>query len=101
VGGGPGAAVEALLVGSDLVAAGDADYVVVVAADEVSAVVRELFSAAGLSTPTHGARAVVLGTEPLTAASVARAVLAEILTAGLGESGVQSLTTALSRATRT
>jgi 3-oxoacyl-[acyl-carrier-protein] synthase II len=102
VGGGPGAAVEALLVGSDLVAAGDADYVVVVALDEVSSVARDLFSAAGLAVPAHGARAVVLGTEPETAVCVARAELARMLVQGeLGEPGFRSLTTLLSRATRT
>ena len=65
VGGGPNAPLEALLVGSDLVAAGDADYVLVVTCDEVGEVAREIFSAAGLNAPPHGAQAVVLGANGL------------------------------------
>ncbi len=64
VGGGPRAAVEALVVGFDLVHAGDLDYAIVVASDEVGDVSKALFTAAGLPVPVHGARAIVLGVGP-------------------------------------
>jgi hypothetical protein len=60
VGAGLGAAAEALLVGYDLVAARDADAVVVVAAEHVGHVVRDLWGAAGWPVPSHGAVAIVL-----------------------------------------
>ncbi len=60
VGSGPAAATEALLVGYDLIAAGDADAMLIVAADDVGDVVRELWLAADLPLPARGAAAVVL-----------------------------------------
>jgi 3-oxoacyl-[acyl-carrier-protein] synthase-1/3-oxoacyl-[acyl-carrier-protein] synthase II len=63
VGGGPGAALQALVVASGLVASGDADYAAVVSSEWVEDVTRELFAAAGLPIPLHGARALVLGTD--------------------------------------
>jgi 3-oxoacyl-[acyl-carrier-protein] synthase II len=65
-----GAALEALLVAHDLVAAGDAEAAVVVAAEHVAEAVPALWTAAGWPVPTHGAMAVVLescdaGTEAL------------------------------------
>ncbi len=79
MGGGPSGPLEALLVGADLVAAGDADYVVVVSCDEVGTVAGDLFSAAGLSPPPHGARAVVMGSEPTDGAVLERRVIADML----------------------
>jgi acetyl-CoA acetyltransferase len=61
VGGGPGAALQALVVGSGLVATGDADYAIVVSSESVEDVGRDLFVAAGLPAPSPGARALVLG----------------------------------------
>jgi 3-oxoacyl-[acyl-carrier-protein] synthase-1/3-oxoacyl-[acyl-carrier-protein] synthase II len=102
VGGGPSAALEALLVGSDLVAFGDVDYAVVIASDEVGDVVGDLFARALLPVPRHGALAVVLGAAPDAAPALERDALADILARGaLAESGVGLLTMALSRATRT
>lgn len=60
VGAGPEAPLEALLVAMDLLAAGDADALVVVAAESVGDVVRELWSAAGWPVPADGAVAAVL-----------------------------------------
>jgi 3-oxoacyl-[acyl-carrier-protein] synthase-1/3-oxoacyl-[acyl-carrier-protein] synthase II len=98
VGGGPRAAVEALVVGSDLVHAGDLDHAIVVVSDEVGAVTTDLFSSAGLSVPVHGARAVVLGVDPA-AAALDRAVLGEMLAAReLPETGARLLARALSSA---
>jgi 3-oxoacyl-[acyl-carrier-protein] synthase-1/3-oxoacyl-[acyl-carrier-protein] synthase II len=53
--------IEALMVGLDLVRAGDAESVLVVAAEQVGDVVRELWAAMGISAPADGAAAVVLG----------------------------------------
>jgi 3-oxoacyl-[acyl-carrier-protein] synthase-1/3-oxoacyl-[acyl-carrier-protein] synthase II len=61
VGGGPGAAEQALLVGYDLVAAGDAEHAVVVTSDDVGPVTRDLFAAAELPVPADGASVYVLG----------------------------------------
>jgi 3-oxoacyl-[acyl-carrier-protein] synthase-1/3-oxoacyl-[acyl-carrier-protein] synthase II len=60
VGAGPEAPLEALLIAFDLLAAGDADAMVVVAAEHVGEVVRSLWAAAGWPVPTDGAAAVVL-----------------------------------------
>jgi hypothetical protein len=98
VGGGPRAAVEALVVGSDLVQAGDLDHVVVVVSDEVGVVATDLFSAAGLSVPEHGARAVVLAAGP-DGAPLDRAALGEMLASNeLPETGARLFAGALSRA---
>ncbi|MBN1606069.1 MAG: 3-oxoacyl-ACP synthase [Polyangiaceae bacterium] len=63
VGASPAAALEALLVGYDLIASADADAVVVVAADEVGIVVRDVWHAAGWPLPRQGACAAILGAE--------------------------------------
>jgi 3-oxoacyl-[acyl-carrier-protein] synthase II len=62
VGGGAGAALEALMVAHDLVELGDADRVLVIACDDVGAVTRELFTQAELVLPPDGAVAVLIGT---------------------------------------
>ncbi len=64
VGIGLAAPTEALLAAWDLVAAGDADAVVVVAADDPAPAVREIWSAAGWTPPEPGAVAVLLGAGP-------------------------------------
>ncbi|HVU05333.1 MAG TPA: beta-ketoacyl synthase N-terminal-like domain-containing protein [Polyangiaceae bacterium] len=64
VGAGPAAAVEALLVAVDLLEAGDADALVVVAAEDVGPVVTDVFVAAGLPLPVSGAVAVLLERAP-------------------------------------
>ncbi|HSU38545.1 MAG TPA: beta-ketoacyl synthase N-terminal-like domain-containing protein [Polyangiaceae bacterium] len=61
VGGGPGAAEQALLVAYDLVAAGDAEHAVVITCDDVGPVTCDLYGAARLEPPRDGARALVLG----------------------------------------
>src|SRR5262249_50312891 len=61
VGSGLAAAVEALLVALDFVAAGDADAMVVIAAEDVGDAVKDLFTSAGWPVPVHGALAVVVG----------------------------------------
>jgi 3-oxoacyl-[acyl-carrier-protein] synthase II len=61
VGGGPRAAVEALLIAHDLVAAGDAEEALVIACDDVGPVTRALCEAAGCLTPVDGAFAVIIG----------------------------------------
>ncbi|HEX4336744.1 MAG TPA: beta-ketoacyl synthase N-terminal-like domain-containing protein [Polyangiaceae bacterium] len=60
VGAGPDADIEALMVGFDLVAAGDADSVLVIAAEQVGDVVRDVWAAMGLSAPEDGAAAIIL-----------------------------------------
>jgi 3-oxoacyl-[acyl-carrier-protein] synthase-1/3-oxoacyl-[acyl-carrier-protein] synthase II len=60
VGAGPEAPLEALWVATNLVEAGDADAAVVVAAEHVGPVVREIFRAAAWPCPEDGALAVVL-----------------------------------------
>jgi 3-oxoacyl-[acyl-carrier-protein] synthase-1/3-oxoacyl-[acyl-carrier-protein] synthase II len=62
VGGGPGAAEQAELVGYELVAAGDAEYAVVVVCDDVGAVTRDLAARAGIACPEGGACARVFAT---------------------------------------
>jgi 3-oxoacyl-[acyl-carrier-protein] synthase-1/3-oxoacyl-[acyl-carrier-protein] synthase II len=64
VGGGPDAGAAALGVGLDLVAAGDAEHAIVIECNDVGAVTRELYRAAGFGEPLDGARACVLGTDP-------------------------------------
>ena len=61
VGGGVGAALEALLVAYDLVAAGDAEAAIVIACDDVGPTTRALCEAAGFITPSDGALAVIIG----------------------------------------
>jgi 3-oxoacyl-[acyl-carrier-protein] synthase-1/3-oxoacyl-[acyl-carrier-protein] synthase II len=60
VGGGPGAALEALFVAHALVAGGDACEAVLIAADDTGPVTRDLFAAAELPCPARGAVAAVL-----------------------------------------
>lgn len=60
VGGGPGAALEALFVAHALVARGDAAEAVLIAADDAGPVARDLFAAAELPCPARGAVAAVL-----------------------------------------
>lgn len=60
VGGSQAAAIEALLIAHDLVAAGDADAMVVVAAEDVREVTRTLWEAAGWVVPEPGATAALL-----------------------------------------
>ncbi|HKO47464.1 MAG TPA: beta-ketoacyl synthase N-terminal-like domain-containing protein [Polyangiaceae bacterium] len=62
VGAGPAAALEALLLGIELLAAGDAQSLLVVAVEDVGPVVREVFGAAGLPQPEPGAIAALLDT---------------------------------------
>lgn len=107
VGWGPWAAVEALRVGYDLVSGGDADLMVVVAAEERGAVVERLWSAAGWPMPEPGAIAAVLGVGSAGRDCVSRASLtaAEREFARPGGSaevrpGWPSLRAALERATK-
>ena len=60
VGAGPAAALEALLLGVELLAAGDAQSLLIVAVEDVGPVVREVFGAAGLPQPEPGAIAALL-----------------------------------------
>lgn len=60
VGAGRSSAVEALLVAHDLVASGDADAMLIVAAEDVGDVVRSLWQSAGWQVPAHGAFAVLV-----------------------------------------
>jgi len=62
VGAGPAAALEALLLGIELLAAGDANSLLVLAVEDVGPVVREVFAAAGLQQPEPGAIAALLDT---------------------------------------
>jgi 3-oxoacyl-[acyl-carrier-protein] synthase-1/3-oxoacyl-[acyl-carrier-protein] synthase II len=61
VGGGPGGALDALLVAFDLVERGDAERALVIACDDVGPVTRELFAAAELPEPADGAQAFLIG----------------------------------------
>lgn len=61
VGAGPAAALEALLVAHDWVSAGRVERALVIAAEQVGAVVQALWRAAEWPVPAHGALAVVLG----------------------------------------
>jgi 3-oxoacyl-[acyl-carrier-protein] synthase-1/3-oxoacyl-[acyl-carrier-protein] synthase II len=60
VGGGPGAAADAMAVARRLIEAGDADRVFVVCVDDVGAVVRDIFARSGESVPEPGASVTVL-----------------------------------------
>jgi len=62
VGAGPTAALEALLLGIELLTAGDANSLLVLAVEDVGPVVREVFAAAGLPQPEPGAIAALLDT---------------------------------------
>lgn len=62
VGAGPAAALEALLLGVELLEAGDAESLLVLAVEDVGPVVRDIFDAAGLPQPEPGAIAALLGT---------------------------------------
>jgi 3-oxoacyl-[acyl-carrier-protein] synthase II len=61
LGGGPGALEQARRVAELLLRGNDADLVVVVEADDVGAVVRDVLIGAGLPLPSDGARVLVLG----------------------------------------
>ncbi len=97
VGAGPGAPLEALLVGRDLVASGDAPEVLVIVGDHVGPFVQQVLAAAGLVAPPYGAVAVLLGRggTPLERAGVS----ALARTGGLpgGEAGWPLLLSALGR----
>lgn len=60
VGSGPGACLEAAVVAHDLVAAGDADAMLVIAVEHVGAFVRDVWAAAGWRPPAAGAAALAL-----------------------------------------
>jgi 3-oxoacyl-[acyl-carrier-protein] synthase II len=75
VGAGPDADIEALMVAFDLIAAGDADSVIVVAAEQVGDAVEALWQAMGLSAPADGAAAVVLSRSALDDGRVLAALL--------------------------
>jgi 3-oxoacyl-[acyl-carrier-protein] synthase-1/3-oxoacyl-[acyl-carrier-protein] synthase II len=75
VGAGPDADIEALMVAFDLIAAGDADSVIVVAAEQVGDTVEALWGAMGLSPPADGAAAVVLARSVLDDGRVLAAAL--------------------------
>ncbi len=62
VGAGPLAALEALLLAIELLEAGDAESLFVVALEDVGPVVRDVFGAAGLPAPQPGALAALLDT---------------------------------------
>ncbi|MEO6601293.1 MAG: beta-ketoacyl synthase N-terminal-like domain-containing protein, partial [Polyangiaceae bacterium] len=62
VGAGPSASFEALLLGIELLEAGDADSLLVLAVEDVGPVVRDIFEAAGLPQPEPGAIAALLDT---------------------------------------
>lgn len=75
VGAGPAASLEALLLAIELLEAGDAESLLVLAVEDVGPVVRDIFEAAGLPQPEPGALAALLGTGeagmPLEAADLA------------------------------
>lgn len=62
VGAGPAAALEALLLGVELLAAGDVQSLLVLAVEDVGPVVREVFGTSGLPQPEPGAIAALLDT---------------------------------------
>jgi 3-oxoacyl-[acyl-carrier-protein] synthase II len=74
VGAGPAASLEALLLGIELLEAGDTESLLVLAVEDVGPVVRDIFEAAGLPQPEPGAIAALLDTGdvgmPLEAASL-------------------------------
>jgi 3-oxoacyl-[acyl-carrier-protein] synthase-1/3-oxoacyl-[acyl-carrier-protein] synthase II len=65
VGAGPDADIEALMVACDLIGAGDADSVIVVAAEQVGDSVEAIWEAMGLTAPADGAAAVILSRSAL------------------------------------
>jgi hypothetical protein len=77
VGAGGSAALEAVQVASDWIAAGDADVMVVIAAEHSGEIARAALGAHGIQAPSSGARAVLLtaraGGPPLSAALLAAA----------------------------
>jgi len=75
------------MVAHDLVAAGDADAMVVVAAEDVGNSVRALFSAAGFPVPETGAAACVLCRAQVGMAGVSRAALSSLLHEARAEGG--------------
>jgi 3-oxoacyl-[acyl-carrier-protein] synthase-1/3-oxoacyl-[acyl-carrier-protein] synthase II len=64
VGAGPGAVREAVEVARDWLAAGDADAMLVVSAEEIGPTARRVLDALGLETPQQGASAVLLVAAP-------------------------------------
>ena len=74
VGAGLGAALEALLVGYDLVFSGDAERVLIIAAEEVGPTVKTIWRAAGWPRPQHGALGLVVARAVPRASQGARAV---------------------------
>jgi 3-oxoacyl-(acyl-carrier-protein) synthase len=99
VGGGPRAAVEALLVGSDLVAHGDADRVFVVLCDEVGPTTKAIFEAAGVAEPAAGARAVVFECATVGERAVEREAFVRLLASSqVDEAGDALFLAALSKA---
>ncbi|HEX6272031.1 MAG TPA: beta-ketoacyl synthase N-terminal-like domain-containing protein [Polyangiaceae bacterium] len=100
VGGGARAALEALLVATDLIAFGDADFVFAVVCDELGGVTRDLFSAAGVPVPASGARAVLLGRDAPASRALDRGALLSLLAVPeLTESGEALFRRGLSKAT--
>jgi 3-oxoacyl-[acyl-carrier-protein] synthase-1/3-oxoacyl-[acyl-carrier-protein] synthase II len=85
VGAGLSAAIEGLVVAHDLLAAGDADAIVVVAVEDVGDSVRGLWAGAGWPVPAHGALAVLLGRT--TSAGLIRARLRNCQTAAEAAGG--------------
>lgn len=63
VGASPAAATEALLVADDLIAAGDLDHALVVAAEDVGPVVKDVWQAASWPIPESGSVAVLLSAQ--------------------------------------
>jgi len=89
VGAGPAAALEALLLGIELLAAGDAESLLVLAVEDVGPVVRDVFTAAGLPPPEPGAVAALLDT-----GEVGLPLDSEVLAARLREGFVRPSKTA-------
>lgn len=78
VGGGPSAGLEALLLGIELLEAGDAESLLVLAVEDVGPVVRDVFGAAGLPEPEPGAIAALLDVGPSGMPLEARSVAAHL-----------------------
>jgi len=88
VGSGPAAALEALLVAYDLLAAGDASALLVGAVENVGPVASEVFTAAGLPVPAVGAVALVLDAgDAAEAAPIDRGRLVELHQQAVSEGG--------------
>jgi hypothetical protein len=85
VGAGLSGAIESLVVACDLLAAGDADAIVVVAVEDVGDSVRAIWSGAGWPIPAHGALAVLL--ERTTSAGLTRERLRNCQTAAEAAGG--------------